>query len=168
MLPERSSPRYVDAQTGEIIDFVAEVRRPPSRYQGAFALTFLAGAGDLARDPNLTDWDRTLLWALLGRLKYDNWVLVSGSELAEDLSRSPVSVSRAMSRLVKAEVLFRGPRQGNTYSYRLNPDIAFRGTPTAQQRVEKELLERGWEVVEGDSGAAQDGSVSGDQVLPGL
>ena len=129
---------------------------------------YQAAIDQLADSPDLTDGDIRVLMKLFAKLDYENFIHLEIKQIAEEMGRSREAVSRSVSRLVQAGVLHRGPRVGRAYTYRMDTGTAFRGKPDARHRVQRELDSRGWEVVEGDSGAAQDGSVSGDQVLPGL
>lgn len=126
-------------------------------------MALLSAAADLAADPELTDGDRTIFWALLGQLKYDNMVLLNVSALAKQLGRNRSAVSQSVARLVKAQLIFRGARHGNTYSYQINPDIAWRGRAEERRRMQREIEKRGLKVVDGGNLPSDQ-----DQPLPGL
>lgn len=172
MPPKQHSPGYANIETGEVVDFV-----PVPRYQshvyhsGGFFMGYQEALARVIDSPDLTDGELRVLFKLLTRLEYNSVVLVNVSELAREMSRDRSGVSRSLKALVDRGVLLRGPKMGRTSSYMLNPELAFVGSAPDRaraQRIYDRRLERGWEVVEGDSGAAQDGSVSGDQALPGL
>lgn len=55
----------------------------------------------------------------------------------------------AVSRFVKRGILHRGPRAGRPYTYRLDPSTAWRGKSDARQRIEREIRERQWTVIDG-------------------
>ena len=153
-MSEAAKPKtYIDADTGEAYDFVA-VPRSQSRHwnRGGFFMGMLEATGAIADDPSLTDGDRTVFLKLLSRLDFENYLHVNVSELAEEMGRTRVGVSKSMKHLEDRGILHRGPRVGRSYSYRLDPFVAWRGKADARARVEREIRDRQWTVHEGGVG----------------
>ena len=71
--------------------------------------------------------------------------------LAEEMGRSREAASRAIKRFIDRGILHRGPSVGRPYTYRLDPGTAWRGKSDARERIEKELCERKWKVINGGS-----------------
>lgn len=109
--------------------------------------------GAIADDPTLTDGDVRVLMKLLSRLEFQNFLLISLAELAEEMGRTREGVSKSMKRLEARGIVHRGPRKGRSYSYRLDPFVAWRGKAEDRARVEREIRERKWTVHEGGAGA---------------
>lgn len=162
---QQPQPRgYADIETGEVYDLVAVPRSQSRSFNaGGFFMGMLAAFGDLADAPDLTDGDRTVLLKLLSRLDWENYLHLNVSELSRDMGRARESVSRSVKHLEARGVIFRGPRVGRAYTYRLNPDLAWRGKPDARRRVQREIEKRGLKVVEGDNMPGEP-----EQTLPGL
>jgi len=108
--------------------------------------------------------DYQVLFALLGRLDWDNYIHLDLTELASELNRHRTGVSRAVSRLVAAGVLHRGPRVGQNHTYRLDPNLGWKGRPAGRRQLQAELDRRGWRVHDGDDQAGDDRTPT----IPGL
>ena len=158
---------YADIETGEVVDFVAVPRSAHRSYhRGAWFVSF-AAAFDQIADEAWPAGDYQVLVKLMGRLEFDNWVQVNVTALAGEMGRSRQKTSAAISRLVKRGVLTKGPRSGNTNSYQLNTDIAFRGSAESRRRVQREMDRRNMQVIAGDN-RPDEQALPGDQALPGL
>lgn len=105
--------------------------------------------GTIADDPTLTDGDRTVMLKLLSRLDFQNYLHVEVAELAAEMGRTRVGVSKSMKNLVDHGILHKGPRVGRSYTYRLDPGTAWRGKADDRSRIERELNERKWKVLNG-------------------
>jgi len=70
-----------------------------------------------------------VFWYLVKRLDFENYIRVPQVEIAEALEMKKSSVSRAINLLESKGVLLRGPRVGQSYSWRLNPNCGFKGNP---------------------------------------
>lgn len=151
------TPRtYIDSSTGEAFDLVALPRSQARSYHsGRFFMGMLQAFSDIADSQDLTDMDRTVLMKLMGRLDWENFIHINVTDLAKELGRSRESVSRSISRLCKAQVLYRGPRVSNSSTFRLSPKTGWRGPSDSRRRVQRELDERGWQVITGDDEGQQ-------------
>lgn len=150
----KTEKHYIEADTGELVDLVV-VPRSKSRHwnRGGFFMGMLEATGDIADDPLLTDGDRTVFLKLLSRLDFQNELRLSVKDLAEEMGRSRVGVSKSMRKLEERGILHRGRRIGNSYAYRLDPFVAWRGKSDDRARVEREIRERKWTVHEGGAEA---------------
>lgn len=105
----------------------------------------------IARSKALTDGDRVVFLELLGRLDFNNYVLVNVSDIAKDMNRTRESVSRSIKRLADNGILHKGPKNGTNYSYILDPWTAWRGKVEEKSRVQREVSDRKWKVLDGGS-----------------
>lgn len=91
-----------------------------------------------------------VLWSLLARLDYENYVLVNQSEIADSLAMKKPNFSRAMKNLVDLAVLLPGPKVGTCKTYRLNPSHGWKGTTTNHSKaLDERLKAKGMSVIEG-------------------
>ena len=126
----------LDMDTGELVDgFVAVV--VPKRVNG-FRKGWLAMSQEsllqLAKAGLGLEAYRVFL-ALLAHLDFENLLVVSQSQIAEDLGMKRSSVNRAIGRLVDVGVLLKGPRIGVHCSYRLNPHYGWKGSANGHRKV---------------------------------
>lgn len=142
---------YVDSETGEAYDLVAVPRSQSKSWnRGGFFMGMLTAFDDIA-NADWPDGDYKIFIKLLGRLDFENYLHLDVKELADEMGRSRETVSRAVSRFVERGILHRGPRVGRSYTYRLDPSTAWRGKSDARERVEREIRERNWKVIQGGS-----------------
>jgi hypothetical protein len=81
----------------------------------------------IASDKELTLEPHRVLWLLLGRLDFENWIHVPQSEVARALEMQRSHVSRAIKLLVKKGIILKSPNTGKLYAYRLNPHYGWKG-----------------------------------------
>jgi len=136
----------VDADTGEILEGVAMF--VPMKRRNGFTDGWVAMAQDalsaLAR-AGLGARDYQVLLELLGRLDFENLIMVSQVDLARSLGLLPANVNRSIKRLVQLQVLLEGPRIGVSRTYRLNPGFGWKGSAKGH----REALKRRLEVIQG-------------------
>ena len=77
----------------------------------------------------LTPTENAVLWILLSRLEYENWIRVSQKTVSEKLNLSQSQVSVAIKKLVKTGVLTKeeDPSDEGRTLYRLNLSLGWRG-----------------------------------------
>ncbi|WHS49449.1 hypothetical protein QM007_00055 (plasmid) [Rothia sp. SD9660Na] len=97
------------------------------------------------------DGDYKVFIKLLGRLDFENYLHLDVKALAEEMGRDRSGISRSISRFIDRGILHRGPRVGRSYTYRLDPGTAWRGKSDARERIEKEIRDRKWKVLNGGS-----------------
>ena len=139
--PTARERTYIDSLSGEMFDLVA-VPRHSHHIGGAFVMLTQAAVLDVAKRTDLTDGDRTVLLALLGRLNWENWLMIDVQELATEIGRTRQKTSPAISRLVDAGVLHRGPKAGRSWTYRLDPELGWKGHPSARPKAIAEARAR--------------------------
>lgn len=81
----------------------------------------------LATDEDLRGEAYKVLLILMATLDFENWIQISQKEIAETLKMKKQNVSRAISLLEKKGIIFRGPKIGKSYAFRLNPDFGWKG-----------------------------------------
>jgi len=132
--------RPVDLDTGEIVDGLPIV--VTRKYTNAFTGGWLIMSQDvtmtIAMTKELTLYDYRVLMALLGMLDMSNWIQVNQSRLAERINVPRPKVSLSINKLIDLGLIKRGPRVGNTWSYRLNPDFVYKGKVKDHRKVIEE------------------------------
>lgn len=91
-----------------------------------------------------------VIWALLARLDYENYVLVNQSEIAAELEMKPSNLSRAIKYLADQSILIAGPKVGRSTTYRLNPSMGWKGnTVNHSKALDERMKATGMSVIEG-------------------
>ena len=102
------------------------------------------------RLPARTLWVRDLLYGLL---EFENWIKVDRQAIAKRLKLRPENVSREITKLTKMGFLLKGNRSCGSFSYKLNPDIGWRGKAvehkTAISQRDAKLEQLGATLIEG-------------------
>ena len=130
----------VNEQTGEVVDLI---RREPRGGWSQHVKLFQRMMGQLGREGRIgkEGW-RVIAW-LLGRLDWDNWLVVPQRELAEALGMSQQNVSRAIRQLCQEGVLLRAASPAPRSTYRLSAEFAYRGSRNGwEKRRREEQAER--------------------------
>ena len=136
--PETQERIVYERNTGqilrEILPPVVFLRRPKIFNElygkGAWWVMADALARLMAFDKELSRQEPTrVFWYLVMRLDFENYIRVPQMEIAQALEMKKSSVSRAISLLESKSVLLRGPKIGQSYSWRLNPNCGFKGNP---------------------------------------
>lgn len=146
---QTSSGEWFDQETGEIIDHAVALVVTPKRKMG-FREGWVAmsqAATDVFKDIRSVDQQR-VLWALLGKLDFENLIQISQSEIASDLSMAKANVSRSIKALRERGVLLQGPKIGRSSTYRLNPDMGWKGSAkTHNQALQDRMKQSNMRVV---------------------
>jgi hypothetical protein len=123
----------VDADTGETLEGVVVLVRKKSAFTRLYGQRWFVMAQDpliqIATDRELTGESRALLFYLLARLDFDNFISLSQKEAGEALGWKKQNVSRAFKLLESKRLILRGPKLGSSYAWRLNPQYGFKGNP---------------------------------------
>nr|CRY97635.1 hypothetical protein [uncultured prokaryote] len=121
----------IDVETGEIITGVYVGLYLNKRQNGFQKQGWLAMGQSallkIAQAP-LGDEARRVFFALAGSIDYENWIRVPQNELAELLGMKKGNFSRAISRLEHEGILLRGPKVGRSSTFRLNPELGWKGS----------------------------------------
>lgn len=72
---------------------------------------------------NLNGSEFRVLMTLLKQLDYNNLIQIQQNEIGVLLDMKKQNVNRAINKLIKIEVILKGPRIGKSCSYRLNPNF---------------------------------------------
>jgi hypothetical protein len=131
----------VDLATGELLDGATLAVFYPKRKNG-----FITGWLAMAQEPLMTLAQADLgkeamrvLFAVLSKLDYENWISINQAELGRQLGIKPSNMSRAIARLVSEGVLLAGPKLQAKGTYSLNPHYGWKGSAKGHQAA---LLER--------------------------
>ncbi len=120
----------IDAHTGEYQEgFVAYIspKRKNGFQKGWLAMSQTNAFFSLAK-ADLGDQARRVLFMLLAKVEFENYIVVSQSEMAKELGMPLPNFSRAVSRLTDEGVILRGPKVGRMGSLKLNPEYGWKGT----------------------------------------
>lgn len=87
----------------------------------------------MAFDKELSRQEPTrVFWYMVKRLDFENYIRVPQAEIVEALEMKKQNVSKAIALLERKGVLLRGPKVGQSYSWRLNPNCGFKGDPNGK------------------------------------
>jgi hypothetical protein len=129
--------------TGEMISILVPKHGRRRYYEGGFLVALQAGARDI-REARLSRTAYDTFFAMLEILDYENWIKVSQSDIARTLGVNPSQVNRAVRELEDAEIIFRGPKDGPSYSWRLNPHIGWKGKGSKRAGALEDLARQRW------------------------
>ena len=117
-----------DYDTGEKLDGVivyCGVKHNP--YSKGWIMNSQEALELLAKDEDFSKESLRILMFLMARLDFENWIQIAQKEIAETLNIKKTNVSRGISLLERKGVIFRGPKIGRSYAFRLNPDFGWKG-----------------------------------------
>lgn len=131
----------VDANAGEVLRgcMVYIPYRP--RHTERFFMAFQDGLIEIAKDGELTGADFRVLLHLFGQLSFENYLHISQKDIAEALGMQKPNVSRAMKLLIAKGIILDGPKVGRMKSYRLSPDLGWRGRVTNLEKHRRNRLQ---------------------------
>ena len=89
---------------------------------------------------DLGDEARRLLFAILAKLDYENYILLNQAEIGADIGMQRANVSRALGKLEAEGVLLRGPKAGRSSTFRLNPAFGWKGSAENHRKALKERM----------------------------
>ena len=98
----------------------------------------------------------------LGRIDFENLMVVNQAELAKELGMHRQHVQRSIKRLIALGVILEGPKIGISRSYRLNPEFGWKGSArnhviALDQERKKRMANAGIKgVIEGGQQAPQE------------
>ena len=143
----------VDTNTGEVLRgcMVYIPYRP--RHTERFFMAFQDGLIEIAKDGELTGADFRVLLHLFGQLSFENYLHISQKDIAEALGMQPSHVSRAMKLLIAKGIILDGPKVGRMKSYRLSPDLGWKGRVTNLEKHRQDRLK----VIPGGKAEAEGG-----------
>ena len=117
-----------DQRTGEKLDGIivyCGVKQNP--YNKGWIMNSQEALELLATDKEIKGETYRVLFFICARLDFENWIQITQKEIAERLEMKKQNVSKAISLLETKGIIFRGPRIGKSYAFRLNPDFGWKG-----------------------------------------
>ena len=131
----------VDPDTGEVKAYLPVANRRRGIQGGEWIAVFQDVLEWLAKQSLPQEQYRVLMY-LMGKLDFSNYLRVTQTEIARDLSMRQPNVSRAMRSLVELDIIAEGPHIGNAKTYRLNPYMAHKGRNQKQTIIEYDELKK--------------------------
>ena len=119
----------VDTTTGEVTgSFVAVIQ--PKKNNGFSTGWFAMSQEAISnlRKHGLTGRDYEVLMTLLSQLDYENLIQINQTALAKELGMRQPHVARTIKKLVVIGALHEGPKIGVSKTYRLDPNLGWKGT----------------------------------------
>jgi hypothetical protein len=116
----------IDVDTGEVVPALVYHRK---KWKGErFFMGFQSAFADIAKK-RLGSEAKDVFLLILGRMDYNNMLPIPQSEIARQLGMKKQNVSRAITTLIKAEVLRIDPRFSSKYRRRLilDREVAWKG-----------------------------------------
>ena len=117
-----------DQYTGEKLEGVivyCGVKQNP--YNRGWIMNSQEALKHVAKDKDIKGETYRVLFFICGILDFENWIQITQKEIAEELEMKKSNVSKAISLLESKGIIFRGPRIGKSYAFRLNPDFGWKG-----------------------------------------
>lgn len=132
----------VDAETGEVLEGAVLGMFFPKRQNG-FGKGWVAMSQnammELAR-ADLGAQDMRVLFAVLAKLDFENYLLLSIADLAKEIGMQRPHVSASITKLEKLGVLSRGPKAGRSSTFRLNPSFGWKGSASNHQKALRDRM----------------------------
>lgn len=132
----------VDAETGEMLEGAVLGMFFPKRQNG-FGRGWVAMSQDammeLAKsDLGAQDW--RVLAAVLSKLDFENFLLLTIADLGKEIGMHRPHVSASIAKLEGLGVLIRGPKAGRSSTFRLNPSFGWKGSAQNHQKALRERM----------------------------
>lgn len=118
---------YVDKHTGEEYGFPVIVGRKRNPYGKGWIMNSQEALEIVAKDKDIKGETFRVLFFVCARLDFENWVQISGTEIANELGMNKQNVLRALKLLEAKELILRGPKVGRSYAFMLNPEFGWKG-----------------------------------------
>lgn len=131
----------VDTETGEIISLTMPYKPMKSNLGGGWMAIYQEALNWVA-DAKLSYEEYRVFLKLLGKLDFENYIRVTQTEIAKELGMKQPSVARAIKGLLEQDIIRKGPKVGNSNTYRLNPMIGHKGQGINKTKKEYEHLKR--------------------------
>ena len=136
---QTSKHQIIDTSTGEIVPAITWIRRA---WKGeTFVMVFQDAFIEIAKDKTLTGETKSVLMYLLGKLDFENFILMTQAEIAKELDLKKQNVSRAIRTLVERGIILEGPKVSRSRGYRINHDLGWKGN-LKNLRVLRNKIER--------------------------
>lgn len=142
----KSGYDLVNRNTGEIIESVPVwVGGKPvhSIYGNRWFMASQDAWDELSKNERLVGRPTQVLIYLLGKLDFENWIYLQQTDISKDLKLQKTHVSKYIGLLCKEKILLKGPKIGNGYGYRLNPNFGWKGSNKKAREYQLELINGG-------------------------
>ena len=136
----------VDEHTGEVFDGVF-VYVPKKARTERWVMAFQEACVNVAQDPDFTKATYRVWNIILGRLDFENYIVLNQAEVANTLGMQRPNVARQIRLLVNKGLLQRGPKSGQQVTFRINPNYVWRGTAKNLHPARKSF--QGFQVIDG-------------------
>lgn len=142
----------VDRDTGEIMPEGVAMFVPAKRVNG-FGNRWLAMAQNALMElaqSKLSGNDYKVLFYMLARLDFENYIHVSQSIMGKELGILPPHVTRSIGALIATGAVKRGPKIGRGNTYILNPHFGWKGSAKNHRAaIEERMKNAGMSVIDG-------------------
>lgn len=119
---------WVDTRTGEIHATPPIMVQPRLHWPEESIVVWQDAAKAIARNPDLGGEALRVWLYIVGSVGYENVLALSHGAIARELGMQRPNISRAIARLVEAEVLQEHGKFGRITTYTLNSKVAWRGS----------------------------------------
>lgn len=95
---------------------------------------------------------KDVLFYVMGRLEFENYINLSQKAIAEALGMQKPNVSSAMKELEEHGIIHKGAKVGQSWTYRLDPNLGYKGRAKNLQKYQNTLdraRAKGFDVIEG-------------------
>lgn len=126
---KKADIRLVEQGTGEVIgqgQFLYLEHRP-AKIKEKFVMSFHEGNALLAK-ADLSRNAHKVLHAMLARLNFENYILLTTSEIAGMTGITRNNVTRHINELLTEGIITKGPKHDRTNTYRLSHIYAWKGS----------------------------------------
>ena len=96
------------------------------------------GMMKLATDKDLNGEALRVFLFMAGQLDFENFIRIQQKEVAEALEMKTPNVTRALKLLESKNIFQRGPKSGQSYTWRMNPNFGFKGDPRGKVSKERD------------------------------
>ena len=133
----------VNQETGQVEAFIPVIfPKKKFLWGGEFMLVFQDFLLNLANS-KLTQEQYRVLCYLMGKLDFENYIVIKQTQAAKELGIKQPNISAAIKKLEELDIICQGPRSGMVKSYQLNPYYAFKGKNQQKMIISfEELKER--------------------------
>jgi predicted transcriptional regulator len=97
-------------------------------FEGTYVRLFQHALDVVAMDKAISGEGLRIWMKLLAALEDENYMQLQQSTIAEQMGLQKTNVSRAFRQLMEAGYLEEGPKSGRAKSYRVNPELAWKGS----------------------------------------
>jgi CRP-like cAMP-binding protein len=139
-MSDRRIIEQVDVETGEVLRGCMMLIPYRPKHIERFFMAFQDGLLEIAKDSDITGADMRVLMYLFGHLDFENFIHVSQQEIAEYVGMQAPNISRSMKLLIRKGIILDGPKIGRMKTYRLSPDLGWKGKVTSLNEYRRSQL----------------------------